>query len=164
MNTKGLTLIELLIVVAILAILASIIFLALNPVKRFQDSRDAVRAEDIENIINAIGLYQVDNGGILPSEIQGLTADRVYMITDGDETSGCDDYNDCDTEVYADNYCADLDILVTEGYLGDIPISPTGTTTWSEDMTGYTIEKTAAGNIFIRACESEGGDELWLSR
>ncbi len=165
-DQRGLTLIELLVVVTILGILAAAIFVALNPVKLFKDSRDVVRRQDVETILTAIGLYQVNSGGINPTEIQGLTAGRVYMITDGAQATGCDDYgtNGCDTEVYGDSYCADLDELVDNGYLGDIPISPTGTTTWSEDMTGYTIEKSSNGNIFIRACESESGDEIWVVR
>ena len=54
---KGFTLVELLIVVAILAILSSATFIILNPVQRFQESRDTVRLNDIASINTAIGYY-----------------------------------------------------------------------------------------------------------
>ena len=165
-SKKGLTLIELLIVVAIIAILASVIFVALNPLKRLQDSRNAVRWEDAENVLNAIKLDQLDNGGDYMSNIQNLTAGVVYMITDVGVGSGCNDYNTyCDTNIVDSDDCVSLNDLVTEGYLGAIPVSPEGDVAWDEDHTGYTIEKNTNGSITIRACESEGSsDEIELLR
>ena len=171
----GFTLIELLIVVAIIAILASVIFVALNPLKRFQDSRDAVRYEDVRNIMDAISLYQVDNGGQHLDTIEGLFEDRWYLIVDGNNSSamsnGCDDYdNNCDTDIYDDTYCVDLDGLVGGGYLADIPISPTGEVTWDDgdtngdNGTGHTLMTSSTGSILIQACESENVDEIKILR
>ena len=42
----GFTLVELLIVIAIIAIIAAVIFVALDPLTRFQDSRDSARWQE----------------------------------------------------------------------------------------------------------------------
>src|SRR5260221_8328195 len=64
---KGFTLIELLIVIVIITALAVTVFVALNPVKRTQDAREARRTSDVETILTAIHEYIVDNKGALPT-------------------------------------------------------------------------------------------------
>lgn len=160
---KGFTLLELLIVIAIIAVLAAIIFVALDPATRFADARDARRAADVVSIIHAAKIDQVDNGGTYLSEISGLTAGEVYMI--GTDTTGCDDdaaY--CDTDPDSDTHCVDLTDLVTEGYLGAVPTSPAGSVTWTAGTTGYTIQRDTTGILTIRACESENTTEIFVVR
>ena len=168
LNKKAFTLIELLIVIAIIAILAAVIFVALDPLKRFQDSRDAARYTDVESIAHAIELDQVDNGGNFIQEIEDITDNQWYMIVDGFKNDNCNDNNIyCDQDVYEDNNCVGLGGLVDEGYLGQIPISPSGNTDevqWdlgeldNDEGTGYVIYKSDDGWIKIQACESENDD------
>ncbi len=54
---KGFTLLELLIVIAILAILASVTFVALNPAELLKKSRDAQRLADLASVKTAINYY-----------------------------------------------------------------------------------------------------------
>jgi len=54
---KGFTLLELLIVIAILAILASAAVVVLNPAELLRRARDSGRITNIANIRNAINLY-----------------------------------------------------------------------------------------------------------
>ncbi len=162
---KAFTLIELLIVVAIIAIIASVIFVALNPLVRFQDSRDSARWQDVAAVSKAIKIDQIDNGGNYISVITNLAPGSVYMIVDGAIVSGCDDNNtNCDTDVTGDNYCANLASLVTEGYLGDVPVSQDGSGTWSSSITGYTLQRDSTGIIIVRACESENSTEIEITR
>lgn len=164
-NMRGFTLIELLIVIAIIAIIAAVVFVALDPLTRFQDARDSSRWSDISAILNAIKVDQVDNGGTYLSSIAATDAGSIYMIVDGSVTSGCDDQNTyCDTNVSGDAHCVNLVGLVTEGYLGDVPVSPNGSGTWTASITGYTLERDTTGIITIRACESENSDEIWVAR
>jgi prepilin-type N-terminal cleavage/methylation domain-containing protein len=169
-SKQGFTLIELLIVIAIIAILVAATFVALDPLTRFRDSRDAVRATDIEAIIEAIKLYQVDNNGSHITPISSLTDNNVYMIVDGAMSSGCDDNNaNCDTNVTNDSACVNIDQLVDKAYLGDVPVSPKGSVTWddgdvnNDEGTGYTLSVTST-IVTVRACESENTTEIYVTR
>ncbi|MEY4744299.1 MAG: hypothetical protein RL272_244 [Candidatus Parcubacteria bacterium] len=61
---KGFTLIELLIVIGIIGFLAAAVLVAVDPVKRIQDSRDARRYSETNAILNAILTKQVDDRGL----------------------------------------------------------------------------------------------------
>ncbi|MFH1292153.1 MAG: prepilin-type N-terminal cleavage/methylation domain-containing protein [bacterium] len=164
-NKRGFTLIELLIVIAIIAILSATIFVALDPLTRFQDSRDSRRWQDIASIANAINVYQVDNGGYHLTSIQNMATSGVYMITDGGVTASCDNQNTyCDTNVTGDAYCVDLSGLVTGGDIGDVPISPNGEGSWSATASGYTLQKSTSGTVTVRSCESENSTEIIVIR
>ncbi len=54
---KGFTLIELVIVIAILAILAAVVVLTLNPAQLMAQARDSQRISDLGSIKSAIALY-----------------------------------------------------------------------------------------------------------
>lgn len=158
-SKEGFTLIELLIVIAIIAILAAIIITALNPLKRFRDARDSRRWSDVIGILNAVIIDQVDNAGFYIDVVSNLAVGEIYMI--GTATSGCDNNNaNCADDVYSDSHCLDLTGLTTEGYLGKVPTSPSGLATWSEEITGYTLERKTSQNIVIRSCESESGFDI----
>ena len=164
-NFKGFTLIELLIVIAIIAILAAVVFVALDPLTRFRDARDSSRWSDVSGLISAIKIDQVDNGSTYLTSISNIATGTVYMIVDGSTATGCDDQNAyCDTNVDGDTDCVNLAGLVTEGYLGKVPVSPNGDGTWASTITGYTLEKESSGIIHVRACESENSSEIVISR
>ena len=165
-STQGFTLIELLIVIAIISILAAVVFVALDPLTRFKDSRDAKRWADVTAILTAIKVDQVDNGGTYTSAINGISSGQVYMITDGANTSNnCDLANAyCVTDVGGSGNCVDLSELQTQGYIGSIPVSPNGEGGWKASLTGYTIEKGSNGIITIRACEAENTNEIKSAR
>jgi len=55
--TKGFTLLELLIVIGVLAILATATLLVLNPVEILRQSRDSTRISDLASMKNAISVY-----------------------------------------------------------------------------------------------------------
>ncbi|MDD4333106.1 MAG: prepilin-type N-terminal cleavage/methylation domain-containing protein [Patescibacteria group bacterium] len=159
-NQFGFTLIELLIVIAIIAIIAAVAFVALDPLTRFKDSRDSRRWQDVTSMADAIVVKQVDNRGYHADIISSSTADLVYPI--GSCTSGCVTAA-CDTSMGTTTHL-DLSELVTDGYLGAIPVSPDGTGSWSTSTTGYTLEKKTTGAIIIRSCESENSDEIKVIR
>lgn len=164
-NLRGFTLIELLIVIAIIAIISAVTFVALDPLTRFQDSRDAQRWSDVSTILTAIKVDQVDNKGSYLSAIIGLTDGENYMIGTG--ASGacnvdCDDIDDAGFDLNAN--CVDLTGLVNEGYLAEVPVGPNGDGTWSSDLTGYVLTATSTGAITITSCESENTTAISVAR
>ncbi len=66
---KGFTLIEILLVISIIAILASVVLLALNPSKQFNAAQDRSRFNDADKLQKALAQYQIDFG-VLPKESQ----------------------------------------------------------------------------------------------
>lgn len=59
---KGFTLIEVLVVIAILGVLSSAVLIAINPAVRGGQARDAVRKQDLGVVYNALVAYLVDHG------------------------------------------------------------------------------------------------------
>jgi type IV pilus assembly protein PilA len=153
MKKKAFTLIELLIVIAIIAILAAIVFVALDPLSRFQDARNARRWADASALLSAIKVNQIDNGGSYLTTIASTAANQVYMI--GTTASGCNTGCAGVGLVTTSTNCLDLTELATDGYLGSVPISPNGEGEWTAGVTGYTLTRGSNGIITIKACEGE---------
>ncbi|OGF26846.1 hypothetical protein A2303_01755 [Candidatus Falkowbacteria bacterium RIFOXYB2_FULL_47_14] len=151
-KNKGFTLIELLIVIAIIAALSALAFVALNPVARFQDSRNAQRWADVNMIMSAIKLHQVDNGGTYLDSIVALTNDLYYQIGAGD---ACNDTCSNPT-VVLQTACVDLEGLIDAAYMPEWPIDP-NLSGASSDETGYYLVKDSYGRLIVGACAEELG-------
>ena len=77
---EGFTLLEILLVVAAIAILAGIVILAINPTKQLGDTRNAQRRSDVTTLLNATYQYSIDNNGVLPA---GITATSTEVCASG---------------------------------------------------------------------------------
>lgn len=64
-KNQGFTLIEVLIVLAIIAILATIVMVSLNPTKQFKFARDTQRTSHLMSMLNALGQNMIDHSGVL---------------------------------------------------------------------------------------------------
>src|SRR3990172_8431905 len=62
---KGFTLIEILLVVAILSVLLVVVFAALNPAQRLAEARNARRWNDVNQVLTAVHECVIDNNGSL---------------------------------------------------------------------------------------------------
>ncbi|OGI83407.1 hypothetical protein A2997_01660 [Candidatus Nomurabacteria bacterium RIFCSPLOWO2_01_FULL_36_10b] len=133
---KGFTLLEVLLVVAIIAILAGIVILAINPNKQLADTRDTQRQSDVNTILSAVYQYSIDNNGI-PASITDAATE--ICMTDG-VCAGLIDLSDLTTD---------------ETYLVSIPSDPQCPSACDENGVGYTIEKTANGRIVVAAPDAE---------
>lgn len=80
----GFTLLEILLVVAAIAILAGIVVVAINPAKQLAQTRNVARRSDVSAILNAIYQYAIDNTGVIPNTIDT----NLRML--GTVNSGCD--------------------------------------------------------------------------
>lgn len=149
----GFTLIELLLVIGIIAVLAGVVFVALDPAKRFQDSRDARRLTDIENILSAVHQYVVDHQGAFPA---GLDTTEKQI---GTATSGC---ALCDGPccVGGDADCTDFSGDL-ERYLKVLPFDPEN---GSAELTRYSIQLDGNNLVTVTACDAEALAEPSVSR
>lgn len=140
------TLIELIIVISIISILAAAVFVAVDPARRLHESRNAVRANDVVTILEAVKKYQTDNDGDHYSVIAGMTADDYYVI--GTNGTGCSGV--CGAQI-TELSCKDLSNIGAT-YLAVVPIDPlTGT----EEKTDYYIKRGSNNEITVGACDPE---------
>ncbi len=139
-SKKGFTLLEILLVVAIIAILAGVVIIAINPGKQLADSRNAQRKVDVNTILNAIYQYSLDNGGNLPA---GLTTTETEICRTGVATTTCS----------TSSLVQISEITNSEKYLVSIPVDPSSS---SANSTNYSVLKTASGRVKVAAPLAEG--------
>lgn len=61
---SGFTLIEILVVIGMIALLAAIVIVAINPARQFAQGRNTQRVSNVNAILNAIGQRMADNKGV----------------------------------------------------------------------------------------------------
>ena len=146
-RSGGFTLLEVLLVVAIIAILAGIVIIALNPAKQLGDSRNAQRSADVTTILNAVYQYSLDNDGSVPA---GITTTATEICATGSPS--------CTGLV-------DLSVLATnEEYLTAVPEDPQCSSACATNGAGYTILRTANGRITVAAPDAEEGKTISVTR
>ena len=144
---KGFTLLEVLLVVAILAILAGIVIIAINPGKNLADSRNSQRQADVTTILNGVYQYALDNNGTVPASI--TTTPTEICATGSASCTGL----------------IDLGVVTTnEKYLVSVPKDPQCATTCAANGVGYMISKTANGRLTVSSPDAEQGKTISVSR
>lgn len=143
---KGFTLIELIIVIAIIALLAAATFVAVNPAKRIGDANNAQRWADISAIADAWQTYTADNTG---STVTTVTNGVTYAIATTTGITHSDVCTATDTTAMLD-----LSGLVSGGYVGQIPTEPTWTYASEGGNTQYYFYTDSTGAVRVGACET----------
>ena len=146
LRRAGFTLIELLLVIGIIAILAAIVIVAINPTKQLGDARDAQRRSDVNTVLNAVYQYAIDNNGNLPGNIATGTAKEICQDSVAPATCILDSVN--------------LRML-TGTYLVNLPADPhkaTSTGTW------YYIAKDANSRVTVSAPGAENAASISVTR
>jgi len=149
LNRKAFTLIELIIVIAIIALIAAAVFVSVNPAKRIGESKDAQRWADTTALTKAVDTYTADNGQ-LPSDFSTSSigvGTKVVLCSAASQLTCDGQTNDC--MVVDDN-----DFLGT--YIASMPIDPDKSDT---SDTGYYITRTSGDLISFGACEDYGDDD-----
>jgi len=111
---KGFTLLEILLVIGAIGILASIVIVAINPLRQIEKVRDAERRSEINQLNKAIEQYNISEGKY-PDKITVETEDIYKEICNTGKLKESDplDANFCDGKI-------DLRVLVPT-YVAEIP-------------------------------------------
>lgn len=145
-NQKGLTLIELLIVIGILSILMGAVIAAINPARQFAQARNSQRWAHISSVLSAVYTNIVDNRGTFTCAAGSLPSTATTMKA----SSG---YNICS--------------CLVSTYLPSVPFDPSGGsyTSCSTYDSGYTIYQDASTTrITVAAPSAELSETVSLTR
>ncbi len=133
--TLGFTLIEILVVIGIIALLASVVIVAINPSRQFKLARDSQRLSNVTAILNAISQNTAEHKGIFDCTNQ---ISNTAKIIKSDNTTGID-----------------IASCLIPNYISSIPFDPSNTNAHYIDNTDYNTEYTvssdAQGRIIVSA-------------
>ncbi len=140
-SKKGFTLIEILVVVGIIAVLAAIVLVAINPARQFKQAHDTQRLSNVNAILNAIGQNITDNQGSFKCNgvVTSIPTTAGYMKSTASAP---------DIDIYP---------CLVPTYMANLPFDPTdasakGSTTASVGYnTRYQVIQDANGRITISA-------------
>ena len=155
MRQKGYTMIEIVLVVAIISTLFAVVLVVLAPARRLAEANDDSRRADLSSLLSAVQRYQAFNRGNLPPGFDSVATSSQVI---GTNASDCNATCTATTKLPS---CLDLSASLVEAYLAEIPVDPQ---TGSSGNTDYFANKYPDGKIVLGACDPEAADAILLSR
>jgi len=188
-SAKGFTLIELLIIIGIIGFLASAILVAVDPVKRIQDARNAKRWSEVNGILNAILTKQVDDraayngvaGALLGSTGTTQVIVKSHLLPTVVACNVPLTAPLCPYATGAAGRPAALSLAAGTGcvanlsdlpstYIAELPLDPIGGATAvtnlpiGDNNSGYYISRSASGRIEIGSCYPDQTADIKVKR
>ncbi|MBI4268272.1 type II secretion system protein [Candidatus Uhrbacteria bacterium] len=140
-HVNGFTLIEIAVSIGIIAILAGLVLVAINPSRQFAQARNTQRLSHVNQILSAIGLRIADKKGMFET---GCAAGAIPTTATNMKQSGAYDIAPC----------------LVPTYLATFPFDPGAAgshyTSLTDYASGYTIQRDAtSGRITVSAPNAE---------
>lgn len=149
---RGFTLVEILIVLAIIAMLSAVVIVAINPARQFAQTRNTQRWTAVNSILNAIHQNMIDNAGLFSCAAGNLPASATNMAAD-------------DGDPLTTEY--DICTCLVDTYLAAMPYDPsTGSyTDCTAYNTGFTVLQAGGttGRVTV-AASAELGETIAVTR
>ncbi len=141
-TARGFTLIEILVVIGMLAILSTVVLVAVNPLRQFAQARNSQRQSNVAAVLNALSERIADNGG--------------SFTAPGNTDPSCATTLPASPTVISDDSKTGLDLrsCLVSTYLSELPYDPSSGSNTCSDSTcstghyslGYTAQADSATN------------------
>lgn len=165
LSKRGFTLVELLVVIGIIVLLFAVTLIAIDPAKRLRQARDAVRHQDVRNILEGTQEFIVDNDGDAPAGLDAVDEDDGgewrQIIGDGGAGGCSGDIGTVCTNATTEDDCLSMETDFEPTYFSEIPQDPGGGT---EDNTMYYIDLNDNGRIQVGSCDPEHTPAITVTR
>ena len=153
-NSKGFTLLEILLVVGIIAILAGIVIIAINPARQLAQTRDTERRSDIKQLYNAMIQFYIDKGFYPASTTLSTTT-----LTEVCDTGNLED-SDTAVDTTSCSGLINFSYELVPIYITAIPSDPSGASSTLAFIptayaavggAGYMVGEDTAGRLMVTA-------------
>ncbi|MFA6466982.1 MAG: prepilin-type N-terminal cleavage/methylation domain-containing protein [Patescibacteria group bacterium] len=146
-NKQGFTMVELIVVVAVLLVLSAAVFSWIDPLARVGEAKNKRRIQDINLLSAALANYATAHEGVLPVLGSISTNKKVLCSVQGGSNLSCAGVSQLCLTVDDDFY----------KYLGALPYDPDKT---SAVDTGYYLQKDASNNLIVGSCAAYNSEVI----
>ncbi len=142
-GNSGFTLIEVLVVIGIIAVLAAVVLVAVNPARQFKLARDSQRTSNVNSLLNAIGQNISEHKGIFACGGSARDLPTAFAIIKSDTNASSS---------------SDLAPCLVPDYLSSLPYDPSLVGAFYSSSTSYNTGYAIVRDVNGRITASSSGE------